>query len=262
MGADGVRRDNVVQDANGQRREDAAPAAGVAGRAESDLKIGQGGDGGNGRGELEPSVARAFRGGIGIEIGIGHKGVGQALGDEDVAHGPGGGEGGATAKDDGVGGAPGGMAGREGLCEGIEGADLLLVEGALTSCTSGRESRSGALSAALERRQEGGHGGGEASGEEQEGQDARIWSGGGVVAQTAAEGVGDGLRALPQRADCLGILRQRTEGEGIGGAQEQVAGGGRIGMQAAGQIHQRSKVVPRRGRASRGVRGRGVTEKP
>jgi hypothetical protein len=104
-------------------------------------------------------VARAFRGGIESESGIGYKGVGQALGDGDVAHGPGSGEDGAPGKDVDVGSTLGSMTGREGLCEGIEGVDLLLVGGTLTSCTSGRESRSSTLSAVLARRQKSGYGG-------------------------------------------------------------------------------------------------------
>jgi len=251
MGSDRVRRDDVVQDAGGQRREDAAPAPGVARRAEPGLEIGQGGDGGDGRGELEPGVAGSPRRGIRIEIGVGDEGVGQALGDEDVARGPGGGEGGAAAEDDGVGRPSGGLARGEGLGEGVEGADLLLVEGALAGRAGGGEKDPGAVPAAIERRQEGGRGGAEAGGEEEEGQGARVGPGGGVVAQASAEGVGEGLGASPERADGLRLLRQRAEGEGIGGAQEQVAGGGRIGAQASGQIHRRGKVVPRRGRASR-----------
>jgi len=186
-----------MQDASGQCRKNTAPAPGIARCAKSELEIGQGDDGGDGCGKLESGVTGSPQRGIRIEIGGGvrNEGVGQTLGDEDIAYGPGGGEGGAAAKDNRIGLPSGGLPGGESLGKGVEGADLLLVKGALAGCTGGGKRSPDAVTAAFERRQKGRNGGAKAGGKKEKGQGARIGPSGGVVAQASAKGASEDLGA-------------------------------------------------------------------
>jgi hypothetical protein len=246
MGSHALRRGHAVEDAHGRSGPDAARAPRIARRPQAGLEIGHGSRGGDGRGDVEAGMSRWHILRILVDIRIRDERLGQALGGEHVPDRPGGRKGGTAAEDDGVGSPFRGMSPLEGIGEGVEGTDLLEVEGALAGGAGGNEGGSGAGAAALERRQEGRNGREEPGGEQQEGEDAGVRASGCMVAQAAREGVGEAVRTAAEVVDRPRVLGEGGERERLRCPQQQVPGGGRIGQQAAGkETHRKGKVVPR-----------------